>query len=338
MASVVGSTLCVVLGRMLKYLAALLAGVLVLAGCSGSAQDATEDTAAPVASADPPTPTPTPSPTPTPTPTPTPVQLPGNGGRELLPAYRLCGFVGYPGADGQGRLGIGAVEDRMPELHEQCAPYAGDRQIMPVMELIAVTVMPFPGEDGMWRVRTDHAIIDHWLSVARDNDAILLLNIQPGQADFLDEVMALEKYLVEPDVGVALDPEWAMSPGQVPMQSFGSTSGEELDAVASYLADLVHQHDLPDKVMLYHILHPQIISNEDALQWHGGVVQIKSVDGIGAPADKIATYDRVKAEVPQHVAMGFKLFYEEDLAASGYLMTPEEVMWLEPVPDYVMYE
>lgn len=325
---------------MLRYLAAVVAGVLVLAGCSGPAQDSAEPAASPAASADSATrsASPTPTPTPTATPTPTPLQLPGDGGRELLPSYRLCGFVGYPGASGQGRLGIGAVEDRMPELHEQCAPYAGDRTIMPVMELIAVTVMPFPGEDGMWRTRTDPAIIDHWLSVARDNDAMLLLNIQPGQAQFLDEVMALEQYLIEPDVGVALDPEWAMAPGQVPMQSFGSTSGEELDQVAAYLADLVAEHDLPDKVMLYHILHPEIISNEAALQWHGGVVQIKSVDGIGAPADKIATYDRVKAEVPPQVSMGFKLFYEEDVQTSGYLMTPEEVMWLEPVPDYVMYE
>lgn len=129
-----------------------------------------------------------------------------------------------------------------------------------------------------------------------------------------------------------------MGPGQVPMQSFGSTSGEELNEVAGYLAGLVAAHKLPEKVMLFHILNPQIISNEAALLNHDGVVQIKSVDGIGAPADKIATYDRVKASVPPHVKMGFKLFYEEDVTTSGYLMTPAEVMALTPVPDYIMYE
>ncbi len=333
---------------MSKPLAILLAGLLALAGCSGAPgssgatgveENASQQTQSPAGGTTSfeQTPTPTPVPTPTPTPTPPPPELPG-GGRELLPNYRLCGFVGYPGAYGQGQLGIGNVEDRMPELMAACAPYAGDRKIMPVMELITVTVMPDPGMDGLWRHRTDPAIIDHWLSVARQNNAMLLFDIQPGQSSFLEELKALEPYLVQPDVGVALDPEWAMGPGQIPMQSFGSTSGEELNEVAAYLSGLVAQHNLPHKVMLYHILNPEIISNEAALLPHPGVVLIKSVDGIGAPADKIATYDRVKAEVPPHVAMGFKLFYEEDVATSGVLMTPEEVLALSPVPDYIMYE
>ncbi len=256
----------------------------------------------------------------------------------MLPDYRLCGYVGSPGAPGQGRLGIGDIRERMVELHAACAPYAGDRKIMPVMELITVTVQPAPGPDGMWRKRIDPAIIDEWLTIARENQAMLLLNIQPGQSSFIDEMRAYEYYLTLPDVGVALDPEWAMDPGEIPMVHFGSTSGEELDDVARYLSDLVATHNLPEKVMLYHILHPQIISNEAALQPHPGVVLIKSVDGIGPPGSKIHTYDMVKATVPPHVHMGFKLFYEEDVQTSGVLMTPAEVLAISPTPDYVLYE
>lgn len=311
-----------------KLPAILLAGLLVLAGCE-PAEPTDQRT---------PEPTATTSTRPSPTPTPEPqAELPG-GGLVLLPTYRLCGYVGYPGAEGQGRLGIGPVEDRMTELLETCAPYAGDRRVMPVMELITVTVLPAPGEDGMWRSRTDPAVIDHWLAVARQHGALLLLDIQPGHSSFLAELQALEPYLIQPDVGVALDPEWAMQPGEVPMQSFGSTSGEELNEAAAYLSGLVRQHRLPEKVMVYHILHPQIISNEAALQPHPGVVLIKSADGIGSPADKIATYERVRADVPPHVHMGFKLFYEEDVDASGMLMGPAEVMALSPAPDYIMYE
>ncbi|MGI5950415.1 MAG: hypothetical protein ACOX61_01005 [Brooklawnia sp.] len=320
---------------MFRFFALLVSGLLLVAGCTATPQDEQSgDQVSPAAPAPEPTPTRTPTPTPTPTP---PPELPG-GGFVLLPTYRLCGFVGHPHAPGQGRLGIGDIQERMVELHEQCAPYAGGRVIMPVMELIAVTVMPSPGADGMSRARTDSQIIEDWLSVAREHDAMLLLNIQPGHSSFLAELQALEQYLVEPDVGVALDPEWAMSPGQVPMQSFGSTSGEELDEVARYLSGLVIEHDLPEKVMLYHILHPEIISNEAALQAHPGIVLVKSVDGIGAPADKVGTYNRVATAVPPHVFMGFKLFYEEDVQTSGILMTPEEVMGITPVPDYVLYE
>lgn len=327
---------------MLKYLAGMLAALLLAAGCTAAPNDESAHTPAPDApaassaatTAQPQTPTPTPAPTPEPPP---PPELPG-GGRDLLPNYRLCGFVGHPHAPGQGRLGIGVLEERMVELHAACAPYATDRKIMPVMELIAVTVQPHAGADGMWRVRTDPAIIDHWLATARANNAMLLLNIQPGQASFIDEVRAFENYLIQPDVGVALDPEWAMDPGEIPMVHFGSTTGAELDEVARYLADLVATHDLPDKVMLYHILHPQIITDEAALQPYPRVIQIKSVDGIGSPGAKIGTYNGVAAGVPPHVMMGFKLFYEEDVATSGVLMSPAEVLAIVPTPVYVLYE
>ena len=336
---------------MRRYVSALIAAGLLAAGCS-SGQPAAEperadnETASSQsvsaqpggAEASSAASSPSPSPTPTPTPTPEPVRELPNGGTELFPTYRLCGYVGQPGAPGQGRLGMGDINERMVELHQACAPYAAEQQIMPVMELIAVTVMPFPGEDGMWRHRTDLAIVDEWLAIARANNAILLLNIQPGQSDFIDEVMYFEKYLSEPDVGVALDPEWAMAPGHIPMQNFGSVTGQELDLVSQYLAGLVETHKLPDKVMLYHILHPHIITEEAALLDRPGVVLIKSVDGIGSPADKIATYNQVAANVPPYVNMGFKLFYEEDVAASGGLMPPEQVLAIVPQPWYVLYE
>jgi hypothetical protein len=50
----------------------------------------------------------------------------------------------------------------------------------------------------------------------------------------------------------ALDPEWAMDPGQVPGRAYGHSTGAELDDVASYIADLVEEYDLPQKVMVYH--------------------------------------------------------------------------------------
>ena len=50
------------------------------------------------------------------------------------------------------------------------------------------------------------------------------------------------------------------------------------------------------------------------------------------------TYEQVSAGVPPGVQMGFKLFYEEDVEASGVLMSPEAVLALVPVPNYVLYE
>lgn len=265
------------------------------------------------------------------------LQLP-RGGTTVFPQYRLVGWSGHPLAPGQGELGIGDTRQATKRMIDQAQAYATDRPVLPVMELIATTVHNSPGPDGTFRSHTDAAIIDEWLAIARENKAILLLNIQPGTADFLPEVKYFEKWLSQPDVGVALDPEWAIEPGQKPGAVFGSTTGAELDGVATYLAGLVQQHHLPEKVMVYHQLHLDVVKNEAALQPHPGVAMVKSVDGIGTPNAKVGTWNKVVENMPAHVHGGFKLFFSEDVAAGGPLMTPAQVLALVPTPDYVLYE
>ena len=264
------------------------------------------------------------------------VQLP-RGGTSLFPEYRLVGYSGYPGSSALGRLGTGDIDERMAEIEQVGADYVRDRKLMPVMELIAVTVHSQPGGDGLYRTRIKDEVVQSWLDTAREHEAILLLNIQPGRASFIDEVKHLEKWLVHPDVGLALDPEWAVGPDEVPGEVFGHTSGPELDAVASYVSGLVREHNLPDKVVLYHQLHVDIVSEEDKLVPHEGVALVKSVDGIGTAMAKVGLFKRIVETTPEHVHMGFKLFYAED-ARHGPLMSADEVLALEPQPEYILYE
>ena len=259
------------------------------------------------------------------------------GGTQIFPTYRLFGYSGLPGSPGMGRMGIGDLDERVEEMEERGAEYAGERELLPVLELIATVVHASPGSDGTYRTYIPEEVIQDHLDAARRHDGILLLNIQPGRADFIDEVRHYEKWLVEPDVGVALDPEWAVEEGQVPGQVYGRTTGEELDEVATYLSELVAENALPEKVMVYHQVHAGVVRDEGDLEPHDGVVQIKSVDGIGAPYDKIKTYDLVMEGTPEHVVPGFKLFYEED-AELGPIMTGDEVLSLDPEPEYILFE
>ncbi|MEO7754844.1 MAG: hypothetical protein ABIS35_15675 [Terracoccus sp.] len=263
-------------------------------------------------------------------------QLPG-GGRTLFPEHRLVGFAGVPGSRAMGRLGIGDLDDRAQEILEVGEPYADGRKVLPVLELIATIVQGAPGRDGKYRSRVSAATVDRHLAAAREVNGILLLGIQPGRADFLTEVKHYERWLVQPDVGLALDPEWAMGPGQVPMMVFGHTTGAEIDSIAAYLAGLVKAHDLPEKALVFHQLSPAIVSRQKDIRMHPGVAIIKSVDGIGSPANKVSTWTKLTKNLPKGVHAGFKLFYEED-RAFGPLMTPKQVLALRPEPDYVLYE
>ncbi len=277
------------------------------------------------------------SPTSTPTSRPEPATLP-RGGREVFPRYRLVGYSGLTGAKTLGRLGTGPLDQRVREIEKRAKPYAAGRQILPVMEIIATVVQGSPGRDGKYRTRIADQQVERYLRTARKHKAMLLLNIQPGRSEFLPEVKAYEKWLKQPDVGVALDPEWAMDKNQVPGRAYGHTTGKELDGVSRYLSTVVQRNNLPEKVMVYHQVAKSVVRSESGLKDHAGVAVVKSVDGLGHPGPKINTYRVVNRSTPRFVHPGFKLFYTEDRRNQGRLMTPKEVLALKPRPDYVLYE
>ncbi len=274
-------------------------------------------------------------------PSPPAIELP-RGGRTLFPDYRLVGFCGTPGAPELGSL-TGNLPSRAKALEAQAARYADardadDRKLMPVFELIAVVVQAYPGPEKKYRRRVDDTVIEQYLRAARASKGILLLNIQPGQSDFMTEVKALEKYLHEPDVGLALDPEWAMRPKQLPGHSFGQTDGETITAVAEFLSGIVEADKLPEKALVFHQVNNWVLKDEPKLSPMPGVVIIKSVDGLGKVGSKIKTYDYLTQSMVAGVHAGFKLFFYEDTRNGSRLMSPKEVLALTPRPEYVMYE
>jgi hypothetical protein len=259
------------------------------------------------------------------------------GGYTLFPTYQLVGFCGTPGAPALGELD-GHLPAKAKKLETYTAKYAGSRPILPVFELIAVVVQAGAGNDGKYRRRVGDDVVSEYLNLAREHKGLLLLNIQPGQSDFLTEVKHFEKVLREPDVGVALDPEWAMKPGQVPGKYFGQTTGAALNEVAAYLSSLIAQAHLPEKALVFHQVNGAVVKDEAALQPTPGVVMIKSVDGLGPKHAKIETYDYLMRHITPGVHPGFKLFFDEDQRNGGTLMAPSEVLALLPQPEYVMYE
>ena len=256
----------------------------------------------------------------------------------MFPNYRLVGYAGLTGASTLGRLGTGPLDQRVGELERQATAYGAGRKVLPVLEVITSIVQGGPGADGKYRARISDTQIEVYLEAARKHKALLLLNLQPGRSEFLNEAQAYERWLKEPDVGVALDPEWAMDAGQRPGGAYGHTTGAELDQTADYLSRLVERYDLPEKVMVYHQVAKSVVRAESGLKSHPGVVLIKSVDGLGPPGPKKDTYRVVTRTTPKHVHAGFKLFFTEDTEGGSRLMSPRDVLALKPQPEYVMYE
>jgi hypothetical protein len=270
-----------------------------------------------------------------PTPPP-PSELP-RGGRTVFPTYRLVGFCGTPGAPALGAL-QGNLAAKAKELEARASQFADGRQILPVFELIADVVQGYPGPDGKYRHRVDDSVVDEYLQAARKSKALLLLNIQPGRSDFLTEVKSFESYLRNPDVGVALDPEWAMTGKGKPGAQWGQTTGAAINDVASFLSGIVEAGHLPEKVLVFHEVVKAVVKDEASVKPYPGVVVIKSVDGLGPVGAKIATYGNLMEHMPEGVHPGVKLFFDEDTRNGGHLMTARQVLALSPRPEYVMHE
>jgi hypothetical protein len=255
------------------------------------------------------------------------------GGRQILPDFRVVAFYGAPQDKQLGILGIGSPTQMTKKLDKQAKPYARkSRPVLPAMELIAVVAAAHPGPGERYNLRQPDSVIRRYLKAARKAKALLILDVQPGRSDFFTETKRLRKWLKEPDVGLALDPEWRMAPGQVPGKVIGSVGAREVNATTAWLDQLVTRYKLPQKLLLIHQFTDDMVP-ETELKERKGLAYVLNVDGFGTQALKVAKYKSFAAQGKQF-RRGFKLFYEEDLK----MMTPAQVMRLTPRPDIIVYE
>jgi hypothetical protein len=269
-----------------------------------------------------------------------PPELP-RGGRLILPHHRVVAYYGAPQDPELGVLGETPPEEAARKLERRAEVYARPaRPVLPALELISTLAQSAPGDDGLHRLRQESATIRRHLRAARAIKGLLVLDIQPGQADFVEEVRALEPYLSQPDVGLALDPEWSVPEGVQPGSVIGSMDAEVVNEVSAYLARLVRLHDLPQKLLIVHQFTDEMVTNRDLLASRPEVALTLNMDGFGTAPLKEGVYDRLAQPTPRGRAAlggpynGFKLFFREDTG----LMSPRDVLRLRPAPDVVVYE
>ncbi|HWI72721.1 MAG TPA: hypothetical protein VNT55_12270 [Baekduia sp.] len=264
---------------------------------------------------------------------PRPATLPG-GGRRLFPDRRVVAFYGNPRDDELGALGIGTPAQAARRLVRQAKPYnLRARPVLPAMELITTVATAAPGEAGLYRDHMSFPRVRSYLKAARRIKALLVLDIQPGRGQFGPEIERLAPFLREPDVGLALDPEWHVGPDEVPGKVIGSTDADVVNAAATYLAKIVKRDNLPEKLLIVHRFTDNMIARADRLHPVAGVQTVINVDGFGTTVVKVAKYHAFVRSTPR-MRRGFKLFYKEDAKT----MSPKSVMALSPRPDVVVYE
>ena len=313
----------------------LLALLLVGApACSaGGSREAAEPPSPPASASASPTPAPSASPSPSPSPAPL-VQLP-RGGRAIFPGHVVVMAYGTAQTDALGVLGEGTPDQAAARLTADAAPFgpASGRAVLPAFELITTVAQRSAGPDGDFSGEVAEADVQRYLDAARRAKMLLVLDFQPGRADVLAQVKRYERFLREPDVGIALDPEWVLQPGQRPGRQIGTLDAATVDRVATYLSGLTTSAKLPEKLFIVHQFQKRMLPDREAIVERPGLALVFHIDGFGPQRDKRETYDLLAVRSgPAH--NGFKLFLDED----PDLLTPAETMALVPRPELVSYQ
>jgi len=261
-------------------------------------------------------------------------QLPP-GGRTILGSYRVVAYYGGPGGPALGALGNAPPERMAKVIAARARQFAGyGLPVQPAMELIASVAQAGPGPDHLYSKTISPAVVQKYLDVAHRHHLLLILDSQPGRGEFLPQVQRFAEFLTDPSVSVALDPEWKMAPGQVPGTVIGSSRASSINRVGDYLAGIVRQHELPDKLLMVHQFTLGMLPDRAKLRHYRGIELVLHADGFGSRAAKIGTYRRL-AFPGRPDGAGFKLFLTQD---TGGLMSPAQVMALRPQPDVVTFQ
>jgi len=265
-------------------------------------------------------------------------ELPG-GGLLLFPHRRLVAFYGHPqtsllGVLGeQGIDGAGATIDRMAPIVEA---YAADGVLtIPAFEIIATVAAAEATGDGDYSRETPLDTLRPWVETAGERGVYVILDLQPGRTDFLTQAKIYEEFLRLPHVGLAIDPEWRLKPNQVHLRQIGSVGADEINQVAEWLAGLVREESLPQKLLLLHQFRNDMIPDRAAVHLHPELAVVVQMDGQGGLQTKYGTWGVLTTQPDSgRLWWGWKNFYDED----SPMATPAEVLGLTPTAYLVSFQ
>lgn len=267
----------------------------------------------------------------------TPYPLPG----AILPFKTVIAYYGNLYSKQMGILGEYPRKQMLAKLDSQIAKWkAADStlDIQPALHYIAVTAQQLPGKAGKYRLRMPFHQIDSVLSMAREIDAIVFLDIQVGLSTIQAELPEFEEYLKLPNVHIGIDPEFSMKTGHAPGKVVGTYDAADINFATDYLAKIVRENNLPPKILVVHRFTQRMVTNYDKIKTRPEVQIVMHMDGWGAPARKINTYKMFIHREPVQFT-GFKMFYKNDVIRSNArLMQPEELLKLKPRPVYIQYQ
>lgn len=269
-----------------------------------------------------------------PPPPPPPPQLP-RGGRRIFPGHRVVAYYGIIGTTNI----LGRTEDPDADaagVEQQAAAYAPyGLPVLPAFEMVTTVASPDPGPDGTYSAAEEPAVVARYVAAAKAHKLLLIMDFQPGRGEFLPEVERYARYLLDPGVGVGLDPEWKLTADEFPDEVIGHSSAASVNAVSAWLSKFVAEHRLPQKLFIVHEFHLDELPDRQNIVFHSNLATVLQMDGLGAYQTKLQSYRDVMRG-GERFNPGFKVFTNP--SDDPTLFTPPMVMGLHPRPVFISYQ
>ncbi|HZW42144.1 MAG TPA: hypothetical protein VFE99_07560 [Agromyces sp.] len=270
-----------------------------------------------------------------------PVKMPAPLPGAIFPSRRVVAYYGNPLSKKMGVLGEYPKEQMLSMLDREVARWTKadpSRPVVPALHLIVTVAQGAPGKNGLYRLWMRDSLVNEVHSWARSRKALFFVDVQVGKSSVQAELPRLRPFLENPDVHLALDPEFAMATsGVVPGRKIGTLDAADINWAVDFLDEIARSKNLPPKILIVHRFTRKMVTNASRIRFTPHVQVVMDMDGWGPPWLKFDSYhDYVKAEPVQFT--GFKLFYHNDTKAGNPLLTPAEVLRLNPRPLYIQYQ
>ena len=270
-----------------------------------------------------------------------PVKLPPSAEGALLPANRIVAFYGNPLSKRMGVLGEYPRDEMLRKLDEEVAHWAKadpSHPVIPALHLIVTVAQGAPGKNGLYRLQMRDSMVNEIHGWAKARKGVFFVDVQVGKSTLQAELPRLRPILENPDVHLAVDPEFSMAPsGAKPGSRIGTLDAKDINWAINFLDEIAKAKKLPPKILIVHRFTRKMVTNARDIRPTSPAQVVMDMEGWGPPWLKFDSYhDYIKREPVQFT--GFKLFYHNDTKTGAPLMTPSEVLRLNPKPLYIQYQ
>lgn len=268
--------------------------------------------------------------------------LQGGGGSlaervPMLANNTVVAFYGHPSSKKMGILGVYSKEEVANRIRTYANYYDqanGPDGVVPAYYIIYGTCWP-GGEIGYLKSST----LEEYIVYAQSRGMIVFVDHQIGKYSVKEAMEEILPFLKYPNVHLAIDPEWRTL---IPMKEIGSITADELNQAQRIMQDYMIANAIPGiRMLVVHQFQDKMIANRDRVRAdYDRVLLVHTADGFGSPAVKRTSYanNTKAANMP---VKGFKLFFKSDFPLAGWdnpILSPAEVMALDPRPSLIMYQ